>query len=469
MSEGKISENKIKLSHFLFYAFLILMFFAKGIGLYDGQTIYRLLFWFAMLCAAGKIALTGYTKKQWIVVILLGILAVLIERHSGEKGVLICYAIVVGMKDISLKRVMQIGAAVYGITMCGMVTYFGIFLEKSTAMPGVRFGIGKTLRYALGYPHPNNLLMTYLATITMLIYCLGKKYNWKYAIALMVGNLYLFSYCMSYTGIITSSLMILLPLYLKNIRHNNLGIFEYSVAGAALPLCLLYSFGMPYLLFDRIADFLSNYVYTLYHRLILAKQYMTLENLSLLGTHASKVVTGKYSIDNSFLYAFVFNGVIFFLIVMALYAYMIYQMIKEKRNLEVIIICVFLLEGIIEPLLFNTSFKNITLFFLGEILWKRAENIQGYFDSITFSIPGFVEEVSGKFLRCWEKYVNTIVIVSVGAGIVISVVCAIRNTERMVFAENVRSCIAVASGITILVGIILYLGFYFKERYTKKK
>ena len=66
------------------------MFFAKGIGLYDGQWLYRILFWGGMVFAAGKILLTEYTRTEWFFVLALGGLALLMERTSGEKGVLIC-------------------------------------------------------------------------------------------------------------------------------------------------------------------------------------------------------------------------------------------------------------------------------------------------------------------------------------------------------------------------------------------
>lgn len=361
----------IEFSELLYYLFLILMFFAKGIGAYDGQALYRLLFWGSMLCAAGKIALTDYTKKEWLRVILLGIFSVVIERHSGEKGGLLCYAVVIGMKGIPLKRIMQIGASVYGGTMFVMATYYSIFLEKSGYIEEIRVGLGNTVRYSLGYPHPNTLMVTYLAFITMLIYCLGEKYNWKYALTLSVGMIYLYSYCMSYTGVITCSLMIVLPLYLIKIRRNKLSVIEYGIGATALPLSLGYSFLSPFFMPEDILLFLKEHLSTFYSRLMLAKQYLMKDNFSFLGTRVEEVTTGKYSLDNSFLYAFVFNGVLFFIVIISAYIYMMYRLIKEKRNLELIMTCIFLVEAIMEPLLFNTSFKNVTLFFLGSVIWNE--------------------------------------------------------------------------------------------------
>ena len=365
-------EQKYQISIICYYLFLFSMFFAKGIGLYDGQGLYRILFWGGMLFAAGKIFLTEYSRKEWIAIIVLGALAVLMERTSGEKGVLICYALIMGMKNIPVKRIMQIGAVIFGVTMCGMVIYYSIFLEQSYAMEDTRIFIGETIRYSLGYPHPNNLLSTYLALVTMVVYWLKEKYHWKHALLLEVGVIYLYSYCKSYTGFITCTLMIILPLYMIYFRKNKFGVLEYGVAIASIPVCLFYSVFAPYILPDSVMEFLKKNFDTLHSRFLLSKMHFRPENISLLGTRVEEVTTSVYSLDNSFLYCVVFNGVIFSLIMLGGYCYLMYYLIKEKKDFALLVTCIFLLTGLIEPLLFNSSFKNISLLFLGEAVWKNA-------------------------------------------------------------------------------------------------
>ena len=467
-SNGRV---KLKMADALFYVFLILMFWAKGLGWYDGQTLYRIFFWTAMLCAAGKIVLTGYTKKEWITVIFFGILAVLIERHSGEKGVLICYAVIAGMKGIPLKRIIQIGAYVYGVTLCGMVTYYGVFLEKSAYIEDIRAGIGDAVRYGLGYSHPNTLMVTCLTAITLIIMCLGESYNWKHAIGLMAGILYVFWYCMSYTGVVTSILMILLPLYLKKIRKEELGVIEYSIGAAALPLSLGYSFLSPYVMPESILLFLQEHLGTFYSRLCLAKEFVIPQNMSLLGTHVSKVSTGKYTLDNSFLYAFIFNGVLFFGIIIVLYFYMMYRLIKEKRNLELIIVCIFLVEAIMEPFMFNTSFKNITLFFLGELIWEKSGHTDGRFDGLKIAIPDIVGEQVCLLAECWNKNRKKILSISGVAGILVLVAYILKNGlfdfSQIVLNVTLRSYVAAAWFGFVVVGLSLYMIFCVKSIYAK--
>ncbi len=458
----KVSKNRIemKISHVLYYIFLIIMFFVKGIGLYDGQVLYRILFLAAMLCAAGKIFLTGYTKKEWFWIILLGMFAVIVERNSGEKGVLICYAIVAGMKEIPVKRVMQIGACIYTITLLGMVTYFGVFLEQSAYIEEIRIGLGSTVRYGLGYSHPNTLMVTYLATITLIIICLGEKYNWKYSIFLSAGMLYIYWYCMSYTALITCTLVIVLPLYLMKIRKGKLGIIEYIIGGVSLPLSLGYSFLAPFLMPERLLLFFQQHLSTFYSRLKLAKMYVIPSYISLLGTHVTKVTDSKYTLDNSFLYTFIFNGVLFFCIMMLLYFYMMYRLIKEKRNLELIITCVFFVQAIMEPYMFNTSFKNITLFFLGELIWDKAEAVEGRFDSIKLVLPNSLIKYKNLFMECWKQNMQKILLASGVMGAIVFLVCfagsMVLNSTAAMTMVSWRGNIAIAWLASIVMAFIVF-------------
>lgn len=410
------NKEGIKISEALYYIFLILMFGLKGLGLYDGQIVYKLFFLAAMACAAGKIFLTSYTKKEWFWVILLGLLAVIIERNSGEKGVLICYAILAGMKEIPLKKIFRLGAVIYACLLCLMVSYYGIFLEQSSFITEIRVGLGDTVRYGLGYSHPNTLMVTYLATITLIILCLREKYNWKHALILATGMLYLYWYCMSYTALITCTMVIVLPFYLFKLRKGGLGIAEYAVGAVALPLSLAYSFLAPYYMPAAMLQFFQNHLSTFYSRLKLAKMYVIPSNISLLGTHVTKVTDSKYTLDNSFLYAFIFNGVLFFAVIMVLYFYMMYRLIKDKRNLELIITCVFFVQAIMEPYMFNTSFKNITLFFLGELIWDHAKLAEGRFDSYKITIPRWVTDSIRNMSECWKQQKRSILVISGAVG-----------------------------------------------------
>lgn len=364
---------RIKLSELLFYIFLILMCGIKGLGLYDGQLVYKAFFVVGMLCIAGKLFLDTYSVKEFLIVGILGVLAILGTLHSGEKGILLTYGIVMGMRKVSLKKSIAVCALSYGITMFFMVTFYGVFLYKSPFFTGEKFGLTGVVRWTLGYPHPNTLHVTYLALCAFIIYTLGRKYGVKEAIILMAGNIYIFLYSMSYTGGIVTAFLILGAYYVN--RKEKLSTIEYTALGLIYPASIFYALLAPYILPISIQNFLKDNLYTIYHRLELARTHVKLSNLSLLGTKVSEVTQSEFSLDNSFLYCLVFNGVLFCIIIVIVYGVMMYKLIKEERKMEVFITSVFLIQGVLEPFLFNTSFKNITLFFLGAVLWEGVKII----------------------------------------------------------------------------------------------
>ena len=102
-------KYSIQLSEICFYVFFAVLLFAKGIGLYDGQTLFKIFLLTAMAGWLGKQLLTEYALKEAVMVILLFLLGILIYLNTHEKGALFCILLVTAMKGINIKRAFQIG------------------------------------------------------------------------------------------------------------------------------------------------------------------------------------------------------------------------------------------------------------------------------------------------------------------------------------------------------------------------
>ena len=61
MNDNAHKQMTIKLSELLYLLYFGLMLFAKGIGLYDGQTVYKAFLLLAFACIAVKMCITEYT------------------------------------------------------------------------------------------------------------------------------------------------------------------------------------------------------------------------------------------------------------------------------------------------------------------------------------------------------------------------------------------------------------------------
>ena len=71
----------ISLEELLYFGFFLLLSITKGFGFYDGQKLFLLLVIPALLLGLGKILLTPYTKRQWVMVAVL--LLVVYNRVSS--------------------------------------------------------------------------------------------------------------------------------------------------------------------------------------------------------------------------------------------------------------------------------------------------------------------------------------------------------------------------------------------------
>ena len=245
-SRGMISDNSIELTlaEACYFGFFILLSVTKGLGLYEGQKLFELLVLPAFLLGIAKILITPYTKRQWIVQILLLILTAVVFYNSHERGILFLSFTVLGMKNISVKRVFHVGLWVW--SLCSIVlSIFSFFrLEHTVYRVHAKLGMGHIFRWSLGFSHPNILHITYLALCAFIIYELGENYRFKHFIYLMAGNVLVFLYSISYTGFGIVAVLLAGCMYVR--FRPKFCIVEKALANLVLPVCLVLSFVAPF-------------------------------------------------------------------------------------------------------------------------------------------------------------------------------------------------------------------------------
>lgn len=363
---------KISISELLYLCFFALMLVTKGIGLYDGQTLYKafLLISLGLLCL--KMCLTSHNIKEWVIVILVSTLMLLVYLKCKEKGILICTLTILGMKGVSVERVFKVGLWTWGITMWCNIIFHLINLEASGYKVHEKLGLGHVFRWDLGFSHPNVLHVSYLVFCGFLVYNLKEKYRWKWCLGLMIGNLLIFLYSISYTGIIVVTFYLALSWYV-NVRKE-ISRVEYGLLGIIFPAAVVISLLSPILLPDKIFHIL-NKIFS--NRLVLAEYYLIPENIKLFGNNLENITTHILTMDNAYVFSLVIYGIAFFSLIVFSYVLLIYNCIKRKRKRELALIVCIAIAGITEPFLFNTSFKNITLIFLGVMLFHEKSSIGG--------------------------------------------------------------------------------------------
>lgn len=372
-----IDDVKISLSEMFYYLFWIIMLFAKGTGLYEGLRKYNICLVLAMLCLGLKLLFTKYKVADFVWMIPLVLFGGWIYLHSKDQSAFILVAVMIGLKEIQLPRVFKIGALTWG--GCFVYMILRTFAGGSTGpiLAHEKLGLGPVLRWSLGYTHPNVLHITYVVLAAFILYLWnmkpGKK-QWKITMWLMLGNIYIFLYSISFTGFLLMTLLLILNLYLMGKRR--VSKMERMALQCILPVCIAFSLVVPMIL-DSDGRLFQMINHALNNRYSATRIYIQELGLSLWGVNVPSLY--GFAIDCSYTGALLSYGSVFFVALIIGYMFTIHHMVKKELWKELAIMLSLLVAGVSEPFLFNASFKNITVLFIGAYLFE----IVGYLSETT--------------------------------------------------------------------------------------
>lgn len=430
-----VSENSIKitLEEACYFGFFILLSITKGLGLYEGQKLFELLVIPAFLFGIVKILITPYTKRQWVLQVILLLLTAVVFYESHERGILFLAFMVLGMKNISVKKAFHVGLWVW--SLCAVVlSIFSFFrLEHTVYRVHAKMGLGPIFRWSLGFSHPNILHITYLALCAFILYELGEHYGIRHFIVMMTGNVLVFLYSVSYTGFGIVSVLLMGFLYVK-IRPRFCFV-EKILANLVLPVCLLLSFVAPFCLYHPVLGYYVQPLnFKLNTRIYLAEQFLRSDYHSLFGADISQIVRSSMTIDNSYVWGYINYGLVAFTIIIIGYFTLLFYDTHNQRTRELVILVCFLGAGWTEPLLFNTSFKNVTLIFLGGLLFVQKEGVQEYslFSKLRRNViipgGGLPKKILSGLRSIWSMFKVKMVCLTVAGGALGLILCAVLYT-----------------------------------------
>lgn len=412
LEKGKALHFQI--DELFYYLFIAILMGAKGIGLTDGQKLFTICLVLAGLCWLIKMCLTGYSLKEWILTILLMGLSLVIWRRTGEKAAAAAVMVIMGMKGIPLKRLMKICLAVWGITFIFSLPRGLLGIYNGVVVVHEKMGLGPIIRYSLGYTHPNVLHVTYFIIMMLFMYVFrpSGRNLYKAAALLFVGNLYIFLYSISYTGMIIVTVYLLMLIYFD--LRKRLNFLEKILGLLFFLFCVVFPIAGPFVLTGRAFNFFNRLLST---RFELVYSIFSNNPVSLFGSTVMPSGGARLSLDSSFAYMLMYYGIIAFVLMVGLYLYSIYYCLSENRLQETAILLGTALAGVTEQFLFNLSFKNIALFILGYALFAgilKTESEMGAVKEIgilisqsrkgiTVPIPSLLYSVKGASSRVWKK------------------------------------------------------------------
>lgn len=394
MKTGK--RISIKAEEAFYYLFFGIMFLAKGVGLDSGQRLFQLCALVSLTCFAIKLCLTRHTLKEWLTIALLVLLGIVMRHSSGKDEALWAMLILAGMKNVPLKRLMKLCAAIWGVTFtCSVVTGI-LHIRDGVVVVHEKLGLGPIVRWSWGYTHPNVLHVSYFIFVVLLLYVFawrGKKL-WKVSALLFAGNFFVFLYSVSYTGVLIVSGYLVLNLYLD--CRKRLYLPESVLFTVAAALLILFPIVGPlwleghnhrlFMFLNELLSYRFELVYNIFHE----------HPVSAFGTNTVFTGNGRVTLDSSFAYLLMYYGVAGFTLFVAGFLYLVYHFGRTNRKKELAITLAIILAGVTEQFLFNLSFKNLLFFFLGEALFTdilRTGKKEGLWNRTFVLLPFGEKEV----------------------------------------------------------------------------
>lgn len=367
-------RKEISVAEIVYLLYFAVMFGARAIGLFEGMLIYNISLVIGMLLFGVKVLLTEHTVLEYLVAGFLLLISVIVYYNTGEKGLLLYFTMMLGMKCIPVKSVFKLGTALLSVSFTTLVFLSVTGLRQDIIYVHERVGFGRIIRHSLGYPYPNTLFTTYIVLMVLIFYMLGKQSRKNLLLTtlfLFLGSVYIYLYSCSNTGLIVSVFYLLVNLYLQ-LRHK-LCKLEKACFWLIYPCCMIFSIIGPLVtkgdLFQLLDKVLHNrWAYSLY--------YLTHEPVTLLGVRFQEAPNTNYMIDSSFLYSFLQLGVIPCMLLTGLFVMMIVDYVNRGRKKEMAMIAAFCVLGLSDPFLFNLSYKNLMFLIAGEYVYRKLQVLE---------------------------------------------------------------------------------------------
>lgn len=372
------SLNSLEVWYFIGTAILVGL---KAIGMEEMQWPFKVMMVMAFICIAVKVIIEEHKPIEYLIMGLLLIYGVWVIRTSESYGLLILMFLVIGAKDIDIKKLFRCLAFEYAV--CFAITiFFGLIgLREGVVLVHEKFGMELTRR-SLGYTHPNVLQITYVILMALIIYALdfhGKKL-YKLLLGLLIGDFVIFAFSLSFTGMIMSVALLLAILYFEIFHYRNkkeINKVEKVILNVWVPTTIL-----GFIVLARIIDVYCNKIdnFVLYEminkifnmRILCINFYYRNIGFPLLG---SDFMLPQTALDCSYGYAIFRYGVVFIGLIIFAYIMTMRYLIKNNRYLDIAIMVVFLFAGMSEPFMFNASIKNLTVFMVGEWAYSIPKRI----------------------------------------------------------------------------------------------
>lgn len=190
-----------KQANYIFYLAIFIHILVMCVELGEWSIPYRgRLIQVAFLLCCIKIMLSFYTKIEWLLMVILGLLGMLSYSYSGEKYILYVVVLIFAARFVDMNKVLK--AILYSVVIVTVVTALLSIAGIGGTVVDVRdYGRGMIeSRYCFGFGHPNNIHGTVWLMVSIAVWVYKDRFDWKHYSVFTVLNILLYAATVSKTG-----------------------------------------------------------------------------------------------------------------------------------------------------------------------------------------------------------------------------------------------------------------------------
>ena len=172
---SKNSRKEITVAEIVYFLYFSVMFGYRACGLYEGRLLYQISLVVGMLLFIIKVLMTEHTILEYLLILFLLVISGVVYYNTGEKGLLLYFTMMLGMKKVSVRRIFKLGTIILSIAFPTLVLLSITGIKSDITYLADRTFFKWIIRRSLGYPYPNTLFTTYIVLIILIIYMLGEQ------------------------------------------------------------------------------------------------------------------------------------------------------------------------------------------------------------------------------------------------------------------------------------------------------
>ena len=370
----QIIKKKEKIGELFFYIavcleLLIMMTDQAGCSLSLRGRVAQL----AFVLFGCKILTTEYSKKEWIVIVVAGLLGCISYFTCDEEYVLRAVMMIIAAKNIDVKKVLKLVLTVmFTVTVVMMLlSLTGIHGDLTEIRD---FGRGKVeCRWKFGFSHPNNIHDNFWYMTACYLLLRERKTKWFEYVILTLLNIGLFVLTASRNGFLAAQILICACVFFAFFPKTEKQKWPYFLGLLGLALCVLITcLAGSVSIYDSPFIKKLNYIFN-------GRIEMVYMNAPVMLWKCFPEARSLKEVDNGFASLFYLDGVVIGISYLLLLLFLFYRFYRKQNGIALAVLVTTILVTFMEStFIFNVSLLYNLAFILSfdsDAMHKDVQNI----------------------------------------------------------------------------------------------